>query len=395
MKCLSIVFLVLISLFPGAARAGEKRTNKELADADRVLLLGGGFIEQERLHCYLETRLLRHHPRGQLLFRNLGWGGDTVRGSARTGGFENPEGFARLFKEVTQWKPTVIFVGYGMNESFAGAAGIAPFVKEYGALLDKLAPLKARMILLSPTYHEALGPPYPDATEHNEQLKAYAEAIGELARKRGLEFIDLFQAMKNAKEAQPGRIFTSNGIQPNASGYAVIARTVEEALGYPSGYAWQATVSAAGVVKEAFAAKAKAEATKRGLRLSVQEAALTVADPLGNEHFFLKATGLADGIHLIEIDGKISARASAKAWGEAGLRIPTDAEAGEKLRQAIIAKNELFYRRWRPFNDHSRHFDFMKGDFSLYDKAIAERERVIQGMLAPRSYSIEIVPLGK
>lgn len=391
---LFVPFLVLFSLFPGAACAGEKSASKKLADTDRVLLLGGGFIEQERLHCYLETRLLRHHPRGELLFRNLGWGGDTVRGSARTGGFGNPEGFARLLKEVTQWKPTVIFIGYGMNESFAGPAGIKSFVADYVTLLDKLAPLKARMILFSPTYHEPLGPPYPDATEHNELLQSYAEAIRDLARKRDLEFIDLFHALKKAKEKEPGRAFTTNGIQPNGAGYAVIARTVEAALGYPSGNGWRMTVSAAGAVKEAVGAKAKAELAKRGLRLVIEEAALAVADPLGKEEHFLRVTDLPAGTHALELGGKAVARATAEAWAR-GLPIPAGERAGEELRQAIIAKNELFYRRWRPFNDHSRHFDFMKGDFSLYDKAIAEQERVIQAMNGPRAYAVEIVPSGK
>jgi lysophospholipase L1-like esterase len=391
---LSIPVLILVTLLPGALRANDKRTTTRLIEKDRVLLLGGGFIEQERLHCYLETRLLRHHPRGGLLIRNLGWGGDTVRGSARTGGFENPEGFARLFREVAQWQPTVIFIGYGMNESFAGAAGLDAFVKDYGSLLDKLAPLKARMILLSPTYHEPLGPLYPDATAHNEHLKAYSETIHALAQKRGLEFIDLFDAVKKAKDADPDRVFTTNGIQPNAAGYALIARTVEGALGYPVANGWRISVSAEGVVKESIGAKATGETTKRGLRLSIHEKTLAVADPLGKDELFLKVTGLPDEMHLLEIGQEEVARATAATWAR-GLSIPVWKHAGEELRQAIIVKNDLFYRRWRPFNDHSRHFDFLKGDFSLYDKAIAERERAIATMLTPRLYSVEIVPLGK
>ncbi|MBM4067688.1 MAG: SGNH/GDSL hydrolase family protein [Planctomycetes bacterium] len=389
-----IVFLALLVFHSGTVRAGEKRVRKELADTDRVLLLGGGFIEQERLHCYLETRLLRHHPRGQLLFRNLGWGGDTVRGSARTGGFENPQGFARLLKEVTQWKPTVILVGYGMNESFAGAKGIDVFVKDYRSLLDKLAPLKSRLILLAPTYHEALGPPHPDPTEHNKSLQSYAEAIRDLAQKRDVEFINLFHAMKTAKATMPGRIFTTNGIQPNELGYAVIARTVEKALGYASASDWHFTVSAKGKVREQGGVKEKVEATKRGLRLWIQEPVVPVTDPLAKEGLVLRVTDLADGMHVLTVGGKEVLRATGEAWGR-GLFIAAGNPDGEKLRQAVIAKNELFYRRWRPFNDHSRHFDFLRGDFSLYDKAIADRERAIQDMLAPRWHCFEIVPLGK
>ncbi len=49
----------------------------------------------------------------------------------------------------------------------------------------------------------------------------------------------------------------------------------------------------------------------------------------------------------------------------------------EELRRAIVKCNELFYRRWRPFNDHSRHWGFMAKDFQLYDEEVAAQERVI------------------
>src|SRR5260221_14757111 len=93
-------------------------------NGDRIVLLGSGLIEQERHHGYLETLLIGRHPGADIVVRNLGWGGDTVRGGARTGGYQNPEGLARLLKEASDLKPTVIFLGYGMNESFDGPQGL-------------------------------------------------------------------------------------------------------------------------------------------------------------------------------------------------------------------------------------------------------------------------------
>jgi lysophospholipase L1-like esterase len=364
-----------------------------LADGDRVVLLGGGFIEQQRLHCYLETRLLRHHPRGGQSFRNLGWGGDTVRGAARTGGLGNPEGFARLLKEVKEWAPTVIFVGYGMNESFAGARGLDAFIKDYDALLDKLAPLKARLILLSPTHHEPLPPPHPDASAHNEDLKAYTEALRTLARQRNLDFIDLFEAMKKAKDAAPDRLFTTNGILPNAAGYALISRTVETALGYSNQDGWRVALSANGKVTESVGAKATVETSNLSIRVAIRPEKLAIADALGQPDNFLKVTDLPAGMHVLKAGGKEILRAAAGGWAR-GVSLPAADNAAEKLRQALVVNSDLFYRRWRPFNDHSRHVEFLKDDFSLYDKAIAEQERAIQALLTPRPSSIEIVPLG-
>src|SRR5690348_12437060 len=131
--CLSTAILLALS---SAERGPEPSGRFLLKAGDRVVFLGNGFIEQERLHGQLEARLGCRFPEAGALFRNLGWGGDTVRGSARTGGYQNPEGLARLLKEVQELKPTVLFLGYGMNESFEGPQGLSAFVEDYGRLLD-------------------------------------------------------------------------------------------------------------------------------------------------------------------------------------------------------------------------------------------------------------------
>src|SRR3954471_8263772 len=86
-----------------------------LRDGDRVVLLGGGLIEQERLHGHVEARLTAGAGAASIPFRNLGWGGDTVRGVARTGGYQAPDGLARALKDTKDLRPTVLLLGYGMN----------------------------------------------------------------------------------------------------------------------------------------------------------------------------------------------------------------------------------------------------------------------------------------
>ena len=167
----------LLPFLCACLEAGEPPKNFTLKNGDRVIFLGNGFIEQERVHAHLETLLVSRHPNADILFRNLGWGGDTVRGLARTGGYQNPEGLARVHKEVQELKPTVLFLGYGMNESFDGPPGLAGFIEDYEQLLTKLAPLKARIVVLSPTYHEDLGRPLPDPAEHNGNLEEYTAAL--------------------------------------------------------------------------------------------------------------------------------------------------------------------------------------------------------------------------
>ena len=67
-----------------------------LHEGERILFLGNGFVESDQGHAYFETRLQRRFPKQALTFRYMGWSGDTVRGSARTAGFQVPQGLARL-----------------------------------------------------------------------------------------------------------------------------------------------------------------------------------------------------------------------------------------------------------------------------------------------------------
>ena len=63
----------------------------------------------------------------------------TLAGEARAS-FDAPAvGFQRLHERVVLAKPTVIIVGYGLNESFAGQVGLPRFQKGLNVLLDALA----------------------------------------------------------------------------------------------------------------------------------------------------------------------------------------------------------------------------------------------------------------
>ena len=98
-----------------AATAAAADAPFELKDGDRVVLLGGTFIERDQEYGYLETLLTSRFPDRTITFRNLGWSGDTVRGEARSRFGPPAEGFDHLKKHVEALKPTVIFVNYGLE----------------------------------------------------------------------------------------------------------------------------------------------------------------------------------------------------------------------------------------------------------------------------------------
>jgi lysophospholipase L1-like esterase len=242
----------------------------QFKDGDRVVLVGSTLIEREQRYGYWEAALTSRHPDKRITFRNVGWSGDTVWGEARVGfDLDNPrKGFERLRDAVLEQKPTVIIVGYGTNESFAGEAGLPRFREGLNALLDSFAPSKPRVALLAPLRLEQHGAMMPDPTAANRNIEKYAAAIRDIARQRKCVFADLSPSVTERPVA-----LTDNGIHLTAFGYQYTAERLLQTL-------WPETLQ----------------------------------PPLPHKPY----------------------RLSDKA---------------EKLRQAILEKNQLFFHRFRPQNE--------------------------------------------
>lgn len=215
--------LLLLPLLAGAEPLSLK-------DGDRVVVVGNTLIERELRDSYWETALTRHFPGKAIVWRNLGWSGDTVRGEARGSFGGQPQGYKHLKEHVLALKPTVLILAYGNVESFAGPEGVAKFKADYAKLLDDLAPAKARIYLLSTTPMENL-PGKADRTAQQNNLRIYASAIGELARERKLEYIELFAPLLHAMEAAKDQPLTTNGVHLTADGYRRTAPLIEKAFG--------------------------------------------------------------------------------------------------------------------------------------------------------------------
>ncbi|MEX2173617.1 MAG: SGNH/GDSL hydrolase family protein [Pirellulaceae bacterium] len=221
------VVFSLTTLLIGASLASSAVADSpsfEFQDGDRVVLLGGAFIERLQTHGHLETAITAGLPEKNLTFRNLGWSGDTVWGDSRGVFGDRAEGFQRLIKDTTEAKPTLLVVCYGENEAYAGAAGLADFRAGLNQLLDALQPTGARVLLLGPKKHENVGPPLPDPAEYNAGLRKYNDTIAAVAQERGAAFIDLYDL--------PGE--TENGLHLTESGAQEFAQALLPKLGVPS-----------------------------------------------------------------------------------------------------------------------------------------------------------------
>ena len=206
----------------------------QLVEGDRVVFLGGTLVERDQTFGYFESALLRQCAGVNFTFRNLGWSGDTVWGEARVGFGTQKDGYASLVKQVTEAKPTVLLVNYGMNESFEGEAGLSHFVEGYNALLDDLAKTQAKVWLVSPNRHEDLGRPLPDPAAHNAQLKMYTDAIATIAEKRGYGFVNLFGILPDGMKENPPHALTNNGMHFSDYGARRFATAMVTGLGLPT-----------------------------------------------------------------------------------------------------------------------------------------------------------------
>lgn len=236
----------------------------ELKPNDRVVFIGDALVERDIAYNYLETMLtVRSHGKG-VTFRNIGWSGDTVWGESRAVFGTQKDGYNALIKIINETRPTVVFLNYGMNESFAGAAGLAHFEEGYNALLDNvldpakdaqyvaappaqakdrrdpkevLTPQAAekravpRVVLISPiAFQSDEANPLSKNVKQNENLKLYSDAIKKLAEKRGALYIDMFSHFGGGALHKRARL-TSDGMHLNAEGYKYFAAGAESALG--------------------------------------------------------------------------------------------------------------------------------------------------------------------
>ena len=208
-----------------------------LVDGDRIVLLGEGFIEREGQLSLIETALTAGHPQATLEFRNLGWNGYTIWAESR-GVFDSPaEGYRRMIELVGDLQPTVVFVAYGRNESYAGPEGIAAFREQLTRLCDDLtrpapanndqAPQPARLVLVTPVPFLPAAT-CPDADRRNELLAAYAAVIRDLAASTDSGLIDLFAAFPRTND---NGLLSLDGIQLTRAGYREAAAITLAATG--------------------------------------------------------------------------------------------------------------------------------------------------------------------
>jgi len=225
-KNLSACSLVLISL----ARCEAAAQALALHPGDHICLLGNGLAEGFQRDGWLETLFQAQFPERHLSFRNLGFAGDEISLRMRCENFGSPDDW------LVRTKANVVIACFGYNESFGGPSELNKFKTDLAKFINETRQHKydgtnaPQIVLLSPIAHENLHDPnLPDGNADNPNLKLYTEAIGEVAARTSVLFIDLFSRSLDLYRAasQP---LTSDGIHLNSYGHESIAAEILKTL---------------------------------------------------------------------------------------------------------------------------------------------------------------------
>ncbi len=202
----------------------------DLKKGDRIILIGNTLAERMQYFGNWETLLHSRFPDLELIVHDLGWSADELTLRPRQAAAQDHG------HELKDEKPDVLVAAFGFNESFAGPKGLNKFKADLDRLLKEWTTTKyngkvaPQVVLLSPIAQEDLGNTHiTDGKKNNENIKLYADAMAEAAKKAGVVYVDLFTPSKALYESEE-KPLTINGIHLNELGDSKVAAALDAAL---------------------------------------------------------------------------------------------------------------------------------------------------------------------
>jgi len=406
--------------------AAKPQVAFELRDGDRVVWLGGALIERAQKYGYWETVLTAAHPDKKVIFRNLAWSGDTVWAESR-GMFDSPAvGYRRLLEHVGRIKPTVLILGYGNNESFAGEKGLPAFVKQYEKLvgdLEKVSAPGVRLVFVTPSRYFD-DPDKSWVASRNETLSLYRTAIDQLAERSGGSVLDLFgwQEAQLSKHRKDLRTAMKAGLRGAARRPRILAPNGEHYS--PWGYLNSISLLVQGGPHVFILPDRGAVTLPSGTKISdvtrkEGQVRFSATPAHWRVDWFFEMRSWHRGSYELRVDGVkqgqgILGQTDMAPRGLIDNKVllirsfhppapRSDDNAAlplEKLRRAIVEKNRLYFQTWRPQNI-TYLFGFRKHEQGQNAKEVAQirklveqKEAEIDWLKKPRKQTIEIIRTG-
>jgi lysophospholipase L1-like esterase len=212
-----------------------------LKKGDVVVVMGDSITEQRLYSNYLELWSQTRFPSYNLVFRNVGIGGDTSTG-----------GNGRFKRDVLTHKPTVLTVDFGMNDGgyiWPGKivnkkeitqadidARYATYMKGLQGIASQAKAAKIRVAWITPQPRE--DGPGAENEKYNPTLEKFSAGVKEIATKNEGQFADQFHpywaVIHKAREAgAKGRITAGDAVHPGPPGQALMAASILKGLNFP------------------------------------------------------------------------------------------------------------------------------------------------------------------
>lgn len=434
---------LLLGLLASPSRADDSAF--PLKDGD-IWVMAGDSITAQHLHSnYFEAFCYARYPKMKFAFRNSGVGGHTI-----------PSTLARFEYDIAAWKPTVVSVELGMNDS--GGTKTEDFVKNMGTMTERIRKTGARPVILAAS-------PVNDGTlstklaGRNQRLDEYATALKAFSEKEKIPYADQFHACLDpwgrnkpreklaaaiaelkaaaaddtlpgveqlraflaAQEKNPVKGVNLQGdpVHPGAPGQLMMAAALLKGLGAES------FVSSATVDVESGNADAKG-CTVTDIKTSPTggsfdrldeclpfpipddaRAVLAIApDVLALSQYTLAVKGLKDGDYLLKIGGAPCGRFSAKQLA-AGINltelapVPIAKDVNPivvQMRAVLkaVSDKEGVVGTWRALSQkaHAKGAEAkLKDDLAELTKKVEEADAKIREAAKPQKLHFEIMPV--
>lgn len=213
---------------PGAETAKHTafKDGKFALEKDEVIVMAGqeNLVREQKVGDF-EAIFSSSYSSKQPRFRSMAWEGDTVYEQWRDLNFGDWKG------QLDSAGAGIVIAQFGQMEAFDGVKRLSEFKSAYHRLLDQFSTQTPRLVLVSPMPFEKPAASHaPDLTQRNADVRAYAEAVHEVAKQRGAVFVDLFTPLSDRK----GERLTDDGLHLNALGLRVVAREMARQLGASS-----------------------------------------------------------------------------------------------------------------------------------------------------------------
>lgn len=231
--CIAAIMVMATLSGAGLSSVHAATSTVSMPGGTRVAIVGNSTAQRMSLFGNFETMLHLRTTDQPVVVRNFGWPADEVGIQLR------PGNYTEIDDPLTVYAPQWFVCFFGFNESFAGDSPeqIAKFQTDYNAYLDKLSQRFATadrpvgFLLVTPMAFESTGHPLqPTGELENRRLEAYAKAVAEVARQRGLASIDVFTPTRELFQREPGNQYTVNGIHLNEQGDQTLALLLDAAM---------------------------------------------------------------------------------------------------------------------------------------------------------------------